>query len=290
MTEESLSNDEYECTSPDDISLPPLSETPESNIVLSENDMDLDGVCLSSQSHTIHINQYSHQLHSTRNNENNNGQSQQRIREQTERCHSPTVGLNTKFREESSSFVHSTLTVPAPSLISNTLSSILKSKGIPNLPKPNLPNLAPVGPLGLNECHQTMYSVHESSVTETQECVHDPSSVMVRGAAAPSAFPAAATTRSLNTHATPSPLTTTAVTPTDQGQDTDLCNPTDIREEIRLPGTSRSVGITLAGQGPPHFSKLLSSPTVMEGSPVTLEVEVTGFPEPTLTWWVAHRH
>ncbi|XP_029567482.1 coiled-coil domain-containing protein 141 [Salmo trutta] len=285
MTEESLSNDEYECTSPDDISLPPLSETPESNIVLSENDMDLDGVCLSSQSHTIHINQYSHQLHSTRNNENNNSQSQQRIREQTERCHSPTVGLNTKFREESSSFVHSTLTVPAPSLVSNTLSSILKSKGIPNLPKPNLPNLAPVGPLGLNECHQTMYSVHESSVTETQECVHDPSSVMVRGAAAPSAFPAAATTRSLNTHATPSPLTTTAVTPTDQGQDPDLCNPTDIREDIRLPGTSRSVGITLAGQGPPHFSKLLSSPTVMEGLPVTLEVEVTGFPEPTLTWF-----
>ncbi|CDQ62006.1 unnamed protein product [Oncorhynchus mykiss] len=279
MTEESLSNDEYECTSPDDISLPPLSETPESNIVLSENDLDLDGFCLSSQSHTIHINQYSHQLRSTRNNENNS-QSQQRIREQTESCHSPTFGLNTKFREKSSSFVQSTLTVPAPILVSNTLSSILKSKGIPNLP-----NLPPVGPLGLNECHQTVYSVHESSVTETQECVHDPSSVMVRGAAVPSAFPAAATTRSLNTHATPSPLTTTAVTPTDPGQDPDLCNPTAIKEEIRLPGTSQSVGSTLAGQGPPHFSKLLSSPTVMEGSPVTLEVEVTGFPEPTLTWF-----
>uniref|UniRef100_A0A4W5NU50 Ig-like domain-containing protein n=1 Tax=Hucho hucho TaxID=62062 RepID=A0A4W5NU50_9TELE len=288
MTEESLSNDEYECISPDDISLPPLSETPESNIVLSENDMDLDSFCLNSQSHTIHINQYSHQFHSTHNNENNNSQRQQRIRVQNESCHSPTVGLNTKFREESSSFVHSPLTVPASSLVSNTLSSILKSKGIPNLPKPNLPNLPTVGPQGLNECHQTMYSMHESSVTEMQECVHDPSSMMVPGAAAPSAFPAAAT--SLNTHATPSPLTTTAVTLTDQGQYPDLCNPTAIREEIRLPGTSRSVGSTLGGQGPPHFSKLLSSPTVMEGSPVTLEVEVTGFPEPTLTWWVAHRH
>ncbi|XP_041700614.2 coiled-coil domain-containing protein 141 isoform X1 [Coregonus clupeaformis] len=284
MTEESLSNDEYECTSPDDISLPPLSETPESNIVLSENDMDLDGFCLSSQSHTIHINQYSHQFHSTHNNENNS-QSQQRIREQTESCPSPTGGLNIKFREESSSFVHSPLTAPAPSLVSNTLSSILKSKGIPNLPKPNLPNILPVGPLGLNECHQTMYSVHESSVTETQECVHDPSSVMVRGAAAPAAFPAAATTRSLNTHASPSPLTTTAVTLTDHGQDPDLFKSTAIREEIRLPGTNRSVGSTLAGQGPPHFSKLLSSTTVMEVSPVTLEVEVTGFPEPTLTWF-----
>ncbi|XP_036815023.1 coiled-coil domain-containing protein 141 isoform X3 [Oncorhynchus mykiss] len=280
MTEESLSNDEYECTSPDDISLPPLSETPESNIVLSENGLDLDGFCLSSQSHTIHINQYSHQLHSTHN-DYSNSQSQQRIREQTVSCPSPTGGLNTKFRPESSSFVHRPLTVPAPSLVSNTLFNIMKSRGIPNLPNANLPNLPPVGPLGLNECHQTVYSVHESSVTETQEKVHDPSTMMVRG----SAFPAAAAASTLNTHATPSPLTTTAVTLTDQGQDPDLCNPTAIREEIRQPGTSRSMGSTLAGQGPPHFSKLLSSPTVMEGSPVTLEVEVTGFPEPTLTWF-----
>uniref|UniRef100_A0A8C8F5S8 Ig-like domain-containing protein n=1 Tax=Oncorhynchus tshawytscha TaxID=74940 RepID=A0A8C8F5S8_ONCTS len=280
MTEDSLSNDEYECTSPDDISLPPLSETPESNIVLSENDLDLDGFCLSSQSHTIHINQYSHQLHSTHN-DYSNSQSQQRIREQTVSCPSPTGGLNTKFRPESSSFIHSPLTVPAPTLVSNTLFNIMKSRGIPNLPNANLPNLPPVGPLSLNECHQTVYSVHESSVTETQEKVHDPSTMMVRG----SAFPTAAATSTLNTHATPSPLTTTAVTLTDQGQDPDLCNPTAIREEIRLPGTSRSMGSTLAGQGPPHFSKLLSSPTVMEGSPVTLEVEVTGFPEPTLTWF-----
>uniref|UniRef100_A0A672NVY8 Ig-like domain-containing protein n=1 Tax=Sinocyclocheilus grahami TaxID=75366 RepID=A0A672NVY8_SINGR len=42
----------------------------------------------------------------------------------------------------------------------------------------------------------------------------------------------------------------------------------------------------LAGGTGPNFSKPLSNATVMEGSPVTLEVEVTGFPEPTLTWWV----
>ncbi|XP_072608169.1 coiled-coil domain-containing protein 141 isoform X4 [Vulpes vulpes] len=35
----------------------------------------------------------------------------------------------------------------------------------------------------------------------------------------------------------------------------------------------------------PGFSRLLSNVTVTEGSPVTLEVEVTGFPEPTLTWY-----
>lgn len=42
--------------------------------------------------------------------------------------------------------------------------------------------------------------------------------------------------------------------------------------------------VSLAGQAP-HFSRLLSNVTVTEGSPVTLEVEVTGFPEPTLTWF-----
>uniref|UniRef100_A0A6Q2XU33 Ig-like domain-containing protein n=1 Tax=Esox lucius TaxID=8010 RepID=A0A6Q2XU33_ESOLU len=255
MTEESLSNDEYECTSPDDISLPPLSETPESNIVQSEHDMDLDGFCLSSQSHTIHVNQYSHQIHSTHNNDNNNSQ---KINEQTENDPSPMGGLNTKFRAESSTFVHSPLTVPAPSLVANTLSSIMKS---------------------LKDRHQNVCSLHESSFTEMRECVHDQSSPLVTGCSAPAAT---ATARSPNTHATP---LTTAVTRTDQGQDPDLGKPAAIREEIRLPVTSRSVGSAQAGQGPPHFSKLLSSSTVVEGSPVTLEVEVAGFPEPTLTWF-----
>lgn len=36
MTDDSLSNYEYECMSPDDISLPPLSETLESNLVQSD--------------------------------------------------------------------------------------------------------------------------------------------------------------------------------------------------------------------------------------------------------------
>lgn len=56
MTEDSLSNDEYECASPDDISLPPLAETPESNMIPSDVE---EGFCFSS--HSIHINQYSHQ-------------------------------------------------------------------------------------------------------------------------------------------------------------------------------------------------------------------------------------
>ncbi|XP_075036615.1 coiled-coil domain-containing protein 141 isoform X2 [Mixophyes fleayi] len=42
--------------------------------------------------------------------------------------------------------------------------------------------------------------------------------------------------------------------------------------------------VSLAGQSP-GFSKHLPNVTVKEGSPVTLEVEVTGYPEPTLTWY-----
>ncbi|XP_035264086.1 coiled-coil domain-containing protein 141 isoform X1 [Anguilla anguilla] len=249
--EESLSNDEYECTSPDDISLPPLSETPESNIIQSENDLD-DGFCLSS--HSLHVNQYSQQSHSQLNDTTVFDTAQQRrdwVSTQSEDFPSPTGVLGAKFRAESSSFVRSPLTVPTPSLVSNTLSSILKSKPTPSLP-----------PGTHSKCHQTVYAVHES-FTETQECVHDPS--QGRGASA----------QADNMHVTPSPLTAE--------QDPDICKPTAVREEIRLMSGSRASG-SLADQGP-NFSKLLSNATVMEGSPVTLEVEVTGFPEPTLTWY-----
>ncbi|XP_006879016.1 PREDICTED: coiled-coil domain-containing protein 141 [Elephantulus edwardii] len=55
------------------------------------------------------------------------------------------------------------------------------------------------------------------------------------------------------------------------------------QEEIKSTSPRNRV-VSLAGQAP-NFSRLLSNVTVTEGSPVTLEVEVTGFPEPTLTWF-----
>uniref|UniRef100_A0A803VHG3 Coiled-coil domain containing 141 n=1 Tax=Ficedula albicollis TaxID=59894 RepID=A0A803VHG3_FICAL len=55
------------------------------------------------------------------------------------------------------------------------------------------------------------------------------------------------------------------------------------REEIKSSSEKNSMA-SLTGQAP-NFSQLLSNKTVLEGSPVTLEVEVTGFPEPTLTWY-----
>ncbi|KAL6484284.1 hypothetical protein MHYP_G00063290 [Metynnis hypsauchen] len=230
LTEESFSNDEYECTSPDDISLPPLSETPESNMVLSENDLDLDSFCVSS--HSTHLNQF----------------SQHGAYSQTESYPSPTAGLAGRFRAESSAFVHSPLTVPTPTIISSTISSILKSS------KPG----------SLTECHQTLHSVHESR-TETQGCVHEP--VPARNVHA----------RASNMHAPPKP-------PLTSEQEPELCRPTAIREEVRRVSGARAVGNLATAHGP-NFSKNLSNATVMEGSPVTLEVEVTGFPEPALTWF-----
>ncbi|XP_067300526.1 coiled-coil domain-containing protein 141 [Pseudorasbora parva] len=242
LTEESLSNDEYECTSPDDISLPPLSETPESNIIQSENDLD-DGYCVSSHSHRV--NQYNHQFHSQQG-ETLHQRQREWMSSQAESYPSPTTGFGARFRAESSSFVQSPLTVPAPSLVSNTISSILKKSINP-----------PPGSIT-----ESLY-VHESH-TEMQKCVHE-SSVGQCHSVQPN-----------NTHATTTPLTTEL--------DSDLCKPTAIREEIRLASSKKVIGKLTGGTGP-NFSKPLSNATVMEGSPVTLEVEVTGFPEPTLTWF-----
>lgn len=87
--------------------------------------------------------------------------------------------------------------------------------------------------------------------------------------------------------------------------DANVCQPRSICEEIRLtpqirgsplpapPGPPQVEPLPQA-KGPPSaprsFSRPLSRASVMEGSPVTLEVEVSGHPEPTLTGWVASNH
>ncbi|KAF4086617.1 hypothetical protein AMELA_G00085580 [Ameiurus melas] len=237
LSEDSLSNDEYECTSPDDISLPPLSETPESNMVQSENDLD-DGYCVSS--HSLHRSQYGQQCHSRHGDP---------LHFRTEESFpSPATGTSSRFKAESSSFVQSPLNVPTPPLVSSTISSILKSSK----------------PKGLAECQQTVYSMHESRI-EMQECVHEPASARHSSDA-----------RAGNTHASLKPLTSE--------KEPELCRPTAIREEIKRSSSARAMGNLAAGQSP-TFSKHLCNTVVMEGSPVTLEVEVTGFPEPALTWF-----
>lgn len=84
MTEDSLSNDEYDCTSPDDISLPPLAETPESNAVQSDVE---ESFCFSS--HSTHVNQYQTlPEHSVT--------GALTVRQQTETCPTPPTCLHSR--------------------------------------------------------------------------------------------------------------------------------------------------------------------------------------------------
>lgn len=155
--------------------------------------------------------------------------------------------------------------------------------------------------------HQTVYSLHESLTSScTQQCVHDPG--MTPGSPAkPTAPPqpeveTQALAQQANLHVTPLSSAPHLLTP---DQDPNICQPMAIREEIRLtpqiqgpplpapPLLPQAQGEPLpqgkaSKPGPPCFTRPLSRATVMEGSPVTLEVEVTGHPEPTLTWWVAY--
>ncbi|RLW01007.1 hypothetical protein DV515_00008308, partial [Chloebia gouldiae] len=62
LAAETPSGDEYECISPDDISLPPLSETPESNLLHSETELEEQFCC---SSHSLHVSSYSLQMQKT---------------------------------------------------------------------------------------------------------------------------------------------------------------------------------------------------------------------------------
>ncbi|XP_029283232.1 flocculation protein FLO11 isoform X2 [Cottoperca gobio] len=172
MTEDSLSNDEYDCASPDDISLPPLAETPESNMVQSDVE---EGYCFSS--HSIHINQYSRQSEHSGTGTGTGAVRQQRESSQTESCPTPPTSRqsNTRYRSESSSFVQSPLTVPAPTLITSTLCSILKTKKTSTANVPQSADLSQGGPesnfpTGYNTLHKSITpdscSNKESNVPE----------------------------------------------------------------------------------------------------------------------------
>ncbi|XP_075994665.1 LOW QUALITY PROTEIN: uncharacterized protein ccdc141 [Genypterus blacodes] len=108
MTDDSLSNDEYECTSPDDISLPPLSETPESNLV--QSDME-ESFCFSS--HSVHRNQYSLQYHNQSESRGTMTTANATGEVQPVMDTYPSPPSASHSRSESTSFVQSLLTVPA---------------------------------------------------------------------------------------------------------------------------------------------------------------------------------
>ncbi|RVE57819.1 hypothetical protein OJAV_G00203180 [Oryzias javanicus] len=130
ITEDCLSNDEYDCASPDDISLPPLAETPESTMFQSDVE---EALCISS--HSLHVSRFSCQGQSeqTAAGADTGSVPQQRHSNLTEGCSSPSISLyssTSRFKSESSSLVQSPLTLPASRLFTSTLCTTLTASEI----------------------------------------------------------------------------------------------------------------------------------------------------------------
>lgn len=248
LPEDMLSGEESECISSDDISLPPLPASPESP--LAPSDMEVEEPASSS---TLMLHVSGGRTHA----------GTGVLGEAQESVLPPPVAFADGCRNEKDTFT-SHFERPYPQLKAE---SSLTSKG--SVEMSTKLHIHVKGPTSMpHEVHdralqqdaqaqessvETQEKVHaDSNVTKTQDRLHDPPDV------SPGLSSQSGTSRK---QAGP------------QGD--------------RKNSSAESSVVSLAGQAP-HFSRLLSNVTVMEGSPVTLEVEVTGFPEPTLTWWVAY--
>ncbi|KFW86931.1 Coiled-coil domain-containing protein 141, partial [Manacus vitellinus] len=262
LTEEILSGDEYECISPDDISLPPLSETPESNLLHSETELE-DQCCCSS--HSLHVSSYSLQMQKTT--------SMKKMVEVSDLLTNSAFADATINRIESPSdhsekFCISLTDSDAKARVVSPLTCSLE--GISETSTASCTIKAkPVFSTMSEVCktHLQHLELHKSTA-ESQEQSHD--------------FNNCTKTRD-RLHALPDAFSGFVF----QSDTTRTCQRQMVtREEIKSSSEKNSMA-NLTGQAP-NFSQILSNKSVMEGSPVTLEVEVTGFPEPTLTWWVAY--
>ncbi|XP_073433568.1 coiled-coil domain-containing protein 141 [Dendrobates tinctorius] len=256
LAEEAVSGDEYECISPDDISLPPLAETPESNLPQSETEQD-EQPCYSS--HSMHVSSYSMQMHINPSGKRVTDSSdfltpvaytdmsshrKEKTSSYTERFYSPTAG----YKAESPFSHYSTI-------VNETRHSLSSS---PAKSKPNYQMMNEV-----HETHLQRSSVYES--TEKTEQLH--------------ASDNTARTKD-RVHATPDEFSGLMF----QLDPAKSCQRHMGTQEAIRSFSEKQNSVSLAGQNP-AFSKHPQNVTVKEGSPVTLEVEVSGHPEPTLTWY-----
>lgn len=262
LAEEIPSGDEYECISPDDISLPPLSETPESNLLHSETELEEQCCC---SSHSLHVSSYSLQMQKTT--------SIKKVTEASDLLTNSAYADATNNRMESPSdqfekFCFSTRdSGPKVRAVSPLTCSL---QGISEASSASCTiDAKPVYSMMSEVCktHLQHLELH-NSMAETQEQLHDLNNC---------------TKTQDRLHALPDAFSGFVF----QSDATRSCQRQMVtREEIKSSSEKNSMA-SLTGQAP-NFSQLLSNKTVMEGSPVTLEVEVTGIPEPTLTWWVAY--
>ncbi|XP_074255504.1 coiled-coil domain-containing protein 141 isoform X2 [Saimiri boliviensis] len=248
LPEDMLSGEEYECVSPDDISLPPLPGSPESP--LAPSDMEVEEPPRSSLS--LHISSCGVQAGTS-----SPGDAQESVLP-------PPVAFadacNDKRETFSSHFERPYLQFKAePPLTSEGF--LEKSTALHRISAEHPESMMsevheralqqhPQAQGGLLETRDKMHA--DNNFTKTQDRLH----------ASPDAFLGlrfqSGTSRGYQRQTVP-------------------------QEEINSTSAKSSM-VSLADQAP-NFSRLLSNVTVMEGSPVTLEVEVTGFPEPTLTWY-----
>ncbi|XP_032866819.1 coiled-coil domain-containing protein 141 [Tyto alba] len=258
LAEEIPSGDEYECISPDDISLPPLSETPESSFLHSETELEEQCCC---SSHSLHVSSYSLQMQKTT--------SIKKVMEASDLLTNSAYAAATNNRTESPSdqfqkfCISSTDSGPKVRAVSPLTCSL---QGIAEASTSSCTiNAKPVYSMSeVCKAHLQHLELHKS-MAETQEQLHDLNNC---------------TKTKDRLHALPDAFSGFMF----QSDATRSCQRQMVtREEIKSSSEKNSMA-SLTGQAP-NFSQLLTNKTVMEGSPVTLEVEVTGFPEPTLTWY-----
>ncbi|XP_065526301.1 coiled-coil domain-containing protein 141 isoform X3 [Lathamus discolor] len=259
LAEEIPSGDEYECISPDDMSLPPLSETPESNLLHSETELEEQCCC---SSPNLHVNSYSLQMQKTA--------SIKKVMEASDiltnsayadatdnKIESPSDHLEKLSTSSTDSGLKDRAVSPLTCSLQRISEASIASCTI---------NAKPVYSMMSEVCktHLQHLEIHKS-MAETQEQLHDLNNC---------------TKTQDRLHALPDAFSGFVF----QSDTTRSCQRQMVtREEIKSLSEKNSMA-SLTGQAP-NFSQLLSNKTVMEGSPVTLEVEVTGFPEPTLTWY-----
>ncbi|XP_023369939.1 coiled-coil domain-containing protein 141 isoform X2 [Otolemur garnettii] len=239
---------EYDCVSPDDISLPPLPESPESP--LAPSDMEVEEPPSSSMN--LHIGTRQLQARAS---------SPEKAQESVL---PPPVAFADACNEKREIF-SSHLERPYSQLKAEpTLTSggfLEKSTALHRISAKHPESMQ-------SEAHERALQQHpqaQGHLPETQEKMHAENNI---------------TKTRARLHASPSAFSGLRFQP---GTSRGYQRQTVPQEEIKSTSAKNSM-VSLADQAP-NFSRLLSNVTVTEGSPVTLEVEVTGFPEPTLTWY-----
>eukprot|EP00079_Xenopus_tropicalis_P010668 XP_002935732.2 PREDICTED: coiled-coil domain-containing protein 141 [Xenopus tropicalis] len=249
LAEDAASGDEYECISPDDISLPPLAETPESNLPQSETELD-EQHCFSS--HSLHVTSYSLQMQINATgkkmvdrselltpvaNTDASNRKKEKTSNYSERFSSPSVGYKVE-----SPFAHQ------PAIVNEMRYSL-------NAP----PAKASPSHSMMNEMHETHWQHHSvyESTKKTQQLHVTNNSTKTKD----------------RLHPTPDDFSSVMF----QSDPAKSCQ-RHVTAQDAIKSNASLVGQT------PGFSKHLPNVTVKEGSPVTLEVEVTGYPEPAVTW------